>query len=192
MVKLNILLAGVGGQGIITMGRIIAEAAINEGVKAMVAETHGLSQRNGAVNVHVRLGDIMAPLIERGGADYLVALEATEALRNLYYANPARTIIILNNYTLRPALSKAKEMSIEEILQRLSRFKVFVVDANDIAIKSGNPKASNAALVGFMWKLGAFKGLIEHEESFYNSLKLESNITAFKMAMEVEESIKRV
>ncbi len=184
MVKLNILLAGVGGQGIVTMGRMIAEAAINEGVKALIAETHGLSQRNGAVNVHVRLGDVYAPLIEKGSADYLVALEATEALRNLYYANPQRTIVVLNNYTLRPALSKAKEMKINEILEKLSAFRVYVFNANDIAIKAGNPKASNAALIGFLWSIGAFKDLIEHEESFYKALRLESNIKAFKMALE--------
>jgi len=120
MVRVNILIAGVGGQGIITMGKMISNAASIEGVKVMVAETHGLAQRGGAVNIHVRLGNVYYPLIPKGGADYIVGLEASEALRNLEYSNEG-TVFVINKLSIRPVLPKVKAMNVEEVLSIYQR-----------------------------------------------------------------------
>ncbi|WP_243670275.1 2-oxoacid:acceptor oxidoreductase family protein [Vulcanisaeta sp. JCM 16161] len=93
--RLNIYLAGVGGQGLVTFATVLGDAAIRAGYKALVAETHGLSQRGGSIDVHVRIGDVDAPLIPRGGADVIVAFEILEAFRAIGYANE-NTVFIVN------------------------------------------------------------------------------------------------
>lgn len=188
MARVNILIAGVGGQGIITAGKIIAEAGSYSNTKVLIAETHGLAQRGGGVNIHVRIGDVNSPLIPFGKADYLVGLEAIEVLRNLNYAS-RNTEIIINNYIIRPVLPKVRLLSLNEILGKLRGLKVHVIDANSIALKAGNPKAANAAILGFLYSLGAFKGLIS-EDSFIKALKHESNIIAFKLGMNVKSMLK--
>ena len=182
MARVNILIAGVGGQGIITAGKIIAEAGNYSGIKVLVAETHGLAQRGGAVNVHVRIGDVNSPLIPLGKADYLVGLEANEVLRNLNYANK-NTEIVINEYVNKPVLPKVKPLPLEKVLEKLRGLKVHVINANEIAISVGNPKAANAAILGYLYSLGAFKGI--EEEAFIKALKYESNIKAFKMGMSI-------
>ena len=182
MVRVNILLAGIGGQGLMTAGRIIAEAGVYSNVKVLVAETHGLSQRGGAINVHVRIGDVNSPLIPLGKADYLVGLEATEVLRNLSYANK-NTEIVINAYVNRPPLPKIRPLPLDKILEKLKGLKVHVINAEEIAIKAGNPLAANAAILGYLYSLGAFPGI--KEESFLKALRTESNIKAFKMAQSI-------
>ncbi|MEM4618150.1 MAG: 2-oxoacid:acceptor oxidoreductase family protein, partial [Ignisphaera sp.] len=83
--KIDIVLSGVGGQGIITMGIVIGDACTKLGVNIKIAETHGMAQRGGSVEVFVRIGDIEAPLIPIASADYVVALEMIEALRAIRY-----------------------------------------------------------------------------------------------------------
>ncbi len=181
MVKLNILVAGVGGQGIITMGKMIANACEREGIKVLLAETHGLAQRGGAVNIHVRIGDVYSPTIAKHGADCLIGLEANEILRNLDYTNK-NTIVILNEYTLKPVLPKVKESSVEEIVKKLSNFRMFKINANNIASLVGDKRVVNSAILGFAYGLGIFKMI--KEESFVSTLRGENNIKAFKMGLE--------
>ncbi|BDC19476.1 indolepyruvate oxidoreductase subunit beta [Acidianus sp. HS-5] len=185
MVKLNILVAGVGGQGIITMGKMITNACEREGIKVLVAETHGLAQRGGAVNIHVRIGDVYAPIIAKHGADCLIGLEANEVLRNLDYAN-SNTIIVLNEYSLKPVLPKVKENSVEEIVKKLSNFRVFRINANNIASLVGDKRVVNSAILGFAYGLGIFRMM--SEESFTSTLKGENNVKAFRLGL--EESLK--
>lgn len=175
----NILIAGIGGQGIITMGRILVESANLGGVKALVSETHGLAQRGGAVNVHVRIGNVMAPLIPKGGADYLVGLEATEALRNLEYANK-NTVVIVNEMVERAVLPKAKMLSLEEILERIRKVSknVITIDAKKLAIEAGNAKAMNAVMIGTMMSVGKLKDLVQ-EENILKALRTDVNRKAY-------------
>ncbi len=177
MAKLNIIIAGVGGQGIITMGKMIANACEKEGIKVIIAETHGLAQRGGAVNIHVRIGDVYSPTIAKHGADCIIGLEANEILRNLDYSNKD-SIIIMNEYTLKPVLPKVREQSVDEIANRLSNFRLFRINANNIANSIGDKRVVNSAILGFAYGLGIFKSL--REESFLTTLKGENNIKAFK------------
>ncbi|MEM0331318.1 MAG: 2-oxoacid:acceptor oxidoreductase family protein, partial [Archaeoglobaceae archaeon] len=79
--ELNILVVGVGGQGALTTAHLIARSAMKAGLNVLVAETHGMAQRGGSVEVHVRIGDVHSPLIPDCGADIVLALEPSEALR---------------------------------------------------------------------------------------------------------------
>jgi len=188
MVKINILIAGVGGQGIITLGKILANAALESGLRAIVAETHGLSQRGGAVNVHVRIGDnVISPLIPFGEADYILGLEAMEVLRNLIYASKSRTLILINRQVIRPVLPKVKVLSFEEIDKRLSEFKRIWFDAFEIAQKTNNPKGVNIAVLGFLVGLNAFRDLIP-EHNFLNVIKGEENKRTFIHAVKFSRS----
>lgn len=188
MTHVNILIAGVGGQGIITAGKFIAEAGNYSNTKVLIAETHGLAQRGGGVNIHVRIGDVSSPLIPLGKANYLVGFEAMEVLRNLNYVSK-ETVIVINNYILRPVLPKVRVLSLNDVLDKLKGNKVHVIDANSIAIRAGNPKAANAAILGYLYALGAFDGLI-YEESFVKALKYDTNIKAFKLAQTMKVFLK--
>ncbi|WP_054836165.1 2-oxoacid:acceptor oxidoreductase family protein [Metallosphaera hakonensis] len=131
MDKLSVLIAGIGGQGVVTAGRIIAEAFSVKGFKVFEAETHGLSQRGGAVNVHVRIGNVDGPLISKSGADILIALEATEALRNIEYLSN-HGAIFLNASVKPPSLPKVKVYQLSEITEILKRWRTYVLDCNEI------------------------------------------------------------
>ena len=81
----NIMFAGVGGQGLMLLSSILGKAAVDTGLKAMTGEQHGLSQRQGSIYVHFRIGDPISPLIPYGKADMMIAMEAMEALRYVEY-----------------------------------------------------------------------------------------------------------
>lgn len=139
--KIEIVIAGVGGQGIITMSSIIGDACTRLGVNAITAETHGMAQRMGSVEVFVRIGDVYAPLVMPGSADIVVALEMIEGLRairyikkcgwlvtsNLYLPPPGVDGVptrhdILNTFTQLPI--KTLQIDVEEIMERLRDFRV--------------------------------------------------------------------
>ncbi|OPL11806.1 MAG: hypothetical protein AVO34_08055 [Firmicutes bacterium ML8_F2] len=93
--KKDILIAGVGGQGTILTGRVIAALAMSEGLDVKTAETHGMAQRGGSVITHVRMGKkVYSPLIPQGDGDILLSFEKLEALRWLPFLSPEGTVIV--------------------------------------------------------------------------------------------------
>jgi indolepyruvate ferredoxin oxidoreductase beta subunit len=91
----SIVIVGVGGQGALTLARWIGEAALAEGYDVRIAEIHGMSQRGGSVEVHVRFGrEVSAPIVEEAGADLVIALEAVEALRGFRNLKPSGVLVI--------------------------------------------------------------------------------------------------
>ncbi|MBO8182633.1 MAG: indolepyruvate ferredoxin oxidoreductase subunit beta [Archaeoglobus sp.] len=158
MSKLNILLVGVGGQGILTTSGIIARAALKAGVNVVTAETHGMAQRGGSVEVHVRLGDVHSPLIPYAGADVVVSLEPVEAARYAQYLNE-NTVVILNNRSIVPttvSAGLATYPKFEDIVANLKKIteKVKVVEASKIAEEvAGNVVATNVVVIGMLIKL---------------------------------------
>jgi indolepyruvate ferredoxin oxidoreductase beta subunit len=148
--EINILIAGVGGQGAITTSSILARAAMERGMNVITAETHGMAQRGGSVEVHVRMGDVYAPLIPLGSATFVVSLEAVEALRYAAYMTE-KTAIILNSKTIRP---RAGYPDFEEILKRLEGVagEITVVNATTIAEKVAVPQATNVVMTGMLAK----------------------------------------
>ena len=131
----NIVIIGTGGQGQITLLQLLAEAALVEGYDVKTSELHGLSQRGGSVEVHIKLGKkVYSPLVAQGGADLILALEMQESLRGLYFSNKETTFLI-NKFFI-PILGE-KLLKESEILKDVKEFtkKVIVVPASDICKK---------------------------------------------------------
>ncbi len=107
----NIIISGTGGQGLITLTQIIAEAALIEVYDIKTSELHGLSQRGGEVETHIRFGEkVYSPLVALGSADLILGLETLESLRAFFYAN-SKTIFLVNKFTLSfPGSPKEKEI----------------------------------------------------------------------------------
>ena len=147
----NILLVGVGGQGIILASEIMADVFMEAGFDVKKSEVHGMSQRGGSVSTHVRFGrKVFSPLIKEWEADIFLAFEELEALRYLAYLSP-QPFILLNEQRLNPpSVSLGMEeypTNVHEILsQRGKKFKS--IPARELAIKAGDARAANAVLLG--------------------------------------------
>src|ERR1035437_3900834 len=116
----NIILTGVGGQGIITLLQVIDEAAFIQGYDVRSSELHGLSQRGGSVEAHIKFGKrVYSPMVSNGEADLIIALEALEALRESSKAGK-QTKILVNEYFL-PIINS---LSKEEIIDKLKSAKL--------------------------------------------------------------------
>jgi len=113
----NIVISGTGGQGLITLTQIIAEAVLIEGKDVKTSELHGLSQRGGSVETHIKFGDrVFSPLVALGSADLILSLEASESLRVLAYAGE-NTKFLVNKF----ALSYPGSLSEQDIIAKLKR-----------------------------------------------------------------------
>jgi len=136
----NIIIAGVGGQGIITLARILAQAALIEGYNVKTSELHGLSQRGGSVETHLRFGlpsesgkGIFSPLVRQGGADLIISLEMNESFKSCYYASLEKeTIFLINNFVI-PIISDKKESFVGDPseFKKFSK-KAFLIPATKI------------------------------------------------------------
>ncbi|MCS7119439.1 MAG: indolepyruvate oxidoreductase subunit beta [Archaeoglobaceae archaeon] len=185
--KLNILIVGVGGQGALTTAHLIARAAVKAGLNAITAETHGMAQRGGSVEVHIRIGEVLSPLIPEGSADIVLALEPVEALRYAKYIGK-NTSIILNSRKLVPpsvTIGLGRYPGFEEILENLRKIAkvVYVVPASELALKIGDVVATNVVVVGVLLSLFEMPFRIEHvEEVIKETMKnSEMNLKALKM-----------
>lgn len=147
----NILVAGVGGQGVILASDVMADTFLQAGNDVKKSEVHGMAQRGGAVSSHVRFGaKVYSPIIKMGEVDYLCMMEKMEALRWLNYCNKS-TVILLDDVEVNPPIVNLGDMEypkdIEEILRE--NFKnVHVIPATTIAAEMGSERAANVVLTG--------------------------------------------
>jgi len=130
--QFNMVIFGTGGQGLITLLQIISEAAIAQGYDVRTSELHGLSQRGGSVEVHIRFGNkIYSPLVAQGKADLILALEEQEALRGIYFASP-KTKFLINQFLIPVPLKRPlTEDEIQNHLKKVSK-EILVVPADRI------------------------------------------------------------
>jgi len=156
--KIDYLLAGVGGQGTILASRILASAGLELGYDIKTAEVHGMAQRGGSVESHVRWGEkVYSPLVEHGMADYLIGFEMVEAARWLTYLNK-NSVTFINRFRIPPllvTLGKARypsEKEIENLLQSRGG-KVKWLSADDMAKDAGNPAMAGVVLLGALSNL---------------------------------------
>jgi indolepyruvate ferredoxin oxidoreductase beta subunit len=145
----NVLMVGVGGQGIITASNILTKAAMHAGLDAKKSEIHGMSQRGGSVFSHIRFGEeVFSPTISHGEADVLFSLEIMETLRWLEYAR-RDTVIIASKQRINPAeVDKYPEGVEKELTKRSSN--VILVDPKDLKASIENAKFANVALLGVL------------------------------------------
>ena len=146
--KKDIILAGVGGQGILSIATVIGEAALEEGLYLKQAEVYGMSQRGGDVQSNLRLSSepIMSDLIAKGGADLIVSLEPMEALRYVEYLKPDGWIVSSNV----PFLNIPNYPELEAVIGRIQAHKNHVLlDVEALAKEAGAPvQAANMVLLG--------------------------------------------
>ncbi len=183
---LNVLIAGVGGQGSVLASRILAQAALAKGWHVRTAETIGMAQRGGSVLGHVRMGNdgeqVHAPLVSRGTADCIIALEPGEGLRALEYLSATGLMVVPT--TGIPSIMTnlaGSEYDVAAILQELRRraANVAVIDAQSIVEQVGNPKVLNVAMLAAAVHLSNVRGcglrgcitLSELEEALAASVK---------------------
>lgn len=149
----NIILAGVGGQGILSVAYVIDNAALDAGFYFKQAEVHGMAQRGGSVEAHLRYGEkVYSPLIEPGTADILVAFEILEAVRYLPYLHRDSAVVVNTQKILPPAVALGKASYPENILDELKsrHINVVAVDAFAVAESVGELRTANVAMVGAM------------------------------------------
>jgi len=148
--EFNILIVGTGGQGLITLLKILSEAGKNEGFEVRTSELHGLSQRGGSVEVHIRFGkEIFSPLIGVGKADLIIALEMQEVLRSIKYIKK-ETQILLNQHIIPiPSQRSLSQKEILDILQKITK-NVILVPASEICEKKlGTSITAGVYLLGY-------------------------------------------
>jgi indolepyruvate ferredoxin oxidoreductase beta subunit len=146
----NMVIVGTGGQGLLTLLKILAEAAFFEKKDVKTSELHGLSQRGGSVEVQIRFGrEIFSPLVFQDSADLVLALELHESLRALYYANK-KTKFLINDYLI--PIPGQNPIQKEEILSQIKRFtkNLTVVNATGICKKElGKEILAGIYLLGY-------------------------------------------
>lgn len=199
MDEFNLVVVGVGGQGVLTLSRIIARAVLKLNLRVFVGETLGMAQRGGVVQSYVRFGkSVEGPLIEYGMADALIALDYVEALRAIPFVS-WDSIVILNSNTIPPTstlLGAEKLPTLDEVKLELRRFveKLIIVDANSLAVEAGLPIAINVVM------LGVFASLFENvvpvgllKDSMCSVIPqryLKENLRAFELGYIFMESSK--
>lgn len=191
--QFNMVITGTGGQGLITLLQIIAEAALQEGYDFRSSELHGLSQRGGSVEVHLRFGrKIYSPMVSLGKADLILGLEMQETLKGINFANK-KTNFLVNKYIipiLSPfAVARVSEEEIVKNLKKVSKNITLVPAAKICQEKLGTNVVAGVYLIS----LAAFKGLVPIKPaSIKKALKkiipkkyLELNLKAFNLSSQL-------
>lgn len=145
----TILLVGVGGQGTILAGKILADVAAHADLDVKVSEIHGMSQRGGSVSTLVRLGEHVATMVcDDGCADVIVAFEAVEALRAQHYLAPGGRMFVNDEQVTPVSVNIGNARMPERVGKRLRALGAHLLDAGVIARGLGAPRSTNVVLVG--------------------------------------------
>jgi indolepyruvate ferredoxin oxidoreductase, beta subunit len=148
---INMLLSGVGGQGVVLASFVLSHVALAEGYDVKQSEVHGMSQRGGSVTSHFRFGDkVWAPLVSPGVADILMAFESLEALRYIHWLKPDG-LLVYNSQKINPSPVSAGLATYPEDIdaQIVATWPhTQCVRANDLAIQAGTVKSANVVMLG--------------------------------------------
>lgn len=190
MREFNLLVAGVGGQGVILMSELLGQAAVSDGFKVRGSEVLGMAMRGGPVMSAIRLGsDVYGPLIPAGRAHLLIGMEPSEALRNRVYLAPDAAVIV-NTRTVVPftvSLGQSGYPPLEDILTSLRQNtgRVVSLDADALAVAAGNLLTANIVMLGAAFGTGlvpiqeaTIKAALE---THFPAKLLAVNLKAFEM-----------
>ena len=194
--KNNLYLIGVGGQGVIRLGQIIADYGLKKGEKVKFFKEVGMAQRGGPVHCEVRIGIIFGSRIPPLSSDIVVVMELSEGLKTLEFVKPGGTVI-LNRKRIYPIdiMSHPEKYPQEEEITKLfkeAKAKIIWIDAGKIAREAGLPIAENIVLLGALSFISSFD-----KESVINILKkhipreLDKNIAAFRAGYETAEGMNK-
>ena len=187
----DILLCGVGGQGIVLASKLIAAAAMREGHTVHSAETIGMAQRGGSVTSHIRIGaDIGSPLIPFGTADMILAFEPAEAVRNLHYLKPDGTIIV-NRTPVQPTTESLHATGYDgtkEIAYLKTKWNCVVIDGEALCAPFGSVRYLNMIALGAVSATGKLsipeEALLAEIEAQVKPQFIETNKKAFAAGRE--------
>lgn len=190
----NVLLTGVGGEGVLVTSVIAARAAVYDGYQVRGTQFHGLAQRGGSIPTHVRFGkEVYSPLIPRGQADLILGLEPLEAARVCYYATKERTNFVVDTYPVKPVYWNIhghiypSNDKIKKTIEPFAKKQVFVDASNICEKKFGDPIYGNVMAIGVAISQGM---LPLSEKSIIEAIKktvrrgFENNMEALKMGLE--------
>ncbi len=184
---MNILIAGVGGQGTLLASRVLGKYAALCGKDCKLSEIHGMSQRGGSVVTHVRIGDkIHSPVIWEGSADIVLAFETLEAARVKHYLKKEGVLLVNGEKILpMPCILGVAEYP-EGLQERLQEEKASVIPAQAWALEAGSAKATNIVMLGALCKLLGFdKAMMEKAVAACVPAKFaELNLKAFALGYE--------
>lgn len=125
----NLIISGFGGQGVITLADLVSKIALSQNYKVKQSELHGLAQRGGSVQTHVRFGNqIWSPKVKRASADLVIALDLLEAARGCLWADPAKTKILANSEFFWPYEEKIDSEKISDDIKKFAK-ELKLVDA---------------------------------------------------------------
>lgn len=188
--EFNILITGVGGQGVILMSELLGKSATEEGLKIRGSEILGMAVRGGSVTSVIRIGDeVYGPLIPMGKCDTLIGMEPSEALRNITYLSKS-SLVILNTAIIVPftvSLGQSKYPGLEEILEKLGNAsdQIIKLDANHLAKEAGSLLTANIVMLGALFgtqrlpiKIESVKGAIQQR---FPAKIAPVNIKAFEL-----------
>lgn len=184
----NILLAGVGGQGIILASKILATGLISAGYDVKMSEVHGMAQRGGSVTTQVRFGEkVYSPIIGKGQADILVSFEEMETAKWMEFLKPDGKVVV-NDYKIPSAPILIGKVDYPEgIIDEIAGMvQTTVVDAGKLATDLGNIKTQNVVLVGALIKAMGLEE-IDWEEVIKATVKekfVDINLKAIKIGMD--------
>lgn len=188
----NVVLTGIGGQGVVLASRILGQASIRAGLDVKIGETHGLAQREGAVCSHVRIGKrVNSMLIPHHMGDAILSLELLEAARNVHYLKEGGLLIVNDKirYPVPHYLGEVTYPPKREIEKILSPYnaKLHVIRADELSAKAGNPKTANVVMLGALAQSGILPFSSEFLLSVVKDLvpakALEANAKAFRLGM---------
>jgi indolepyruvate ferredoxin oxidoreductase beta subunit len=188
--EINVIICGVGGQGTVLMSELLGNAAVRDGLSVKGSEVLGMAQRGGSVFSNIRLGsDAYAPLTPEGRCHIMVAIEPSEALRNIHFlANSS--IVILNTRKVIPAsvsMGKSVYPTLEQIIEKLSKVakNVITLDATQLAQQAGNILATNVVMLGALFGSGLMPIKVETVKAALQARLparvLEANMRAFDL-----------
>lgn len=190
----NLIIVGVGGQGNVLISRLIGESLAANNYQVIIGESHGASQRGGAVASHIRISKETAysPIIPEGQADVILGLEPVESLRILELYGSRKVFVITNTrpvYPMSVAVGDADYPTLETIMQSINELsqKAWYIDASQIAINLGVPLLTNMVMVGGLVGTGLLplkKEMFERQlETSFEGERLTLNLEAFRIGI---------
>lgn len=197
--SLDLVIAGVGGQGTVMASRVLAMAALEAGLPVRTSETIGMAQREGTVTSHVRMGEpLYGAIIPDGGADILLGFEPAETVRWLHKLKPGGRVLANSHKIVPVSVASGKSVYEEEALVQHLREKVkdlTIFDATGLATQAGSYKAANTVMLG---ALSTTDGLLFTQAQLLDAVlamipaKLRDiNIRAFELGREAMEVMKK-
>jgi indolepyruvate ferredoxin oxidoreductase beta subunit len=199
---LEVIIGGVGGQGVVLMSELLGNAAVRDGISVKGSEVLGMAQRGGSVFSNIRLGsEAYAPLTPEGKCDVLIAVEPSEALRHIKYLSKS-SLVVVNSRKVIPFtvfLGKSGYPDMEEILAKLSQVcdRVVTLDAAQIAEEAGSLQSANVVMLGALFGTGLMPVKAETARAViqarFPARVAGVNIKAFDLGyQEVQQALKAI